>query len=138
MKLTDFYFEDKAQIGSHMGIPLPDGTESGEWLNVVAPDADAAVKAGRAFMLAYLRIQDDLKPLEEKCKASNNMTEYHIAINNAAADLNRQMAEEIVNGWSFDEEFTKEGLKNLLLQYRSLGDVVAAFHTAQKKELEAK
>lgn len=138
MKLTDFYFEEKAQIGSRMPIPLPNGEDSGEWLNVVSPDADVAVRAGRAFMLAYLRIQDDLKPLEEKCKAKDNMTEYHIAVNNAAADLNRQMAAEIVNGWSFDEEFSKEALQNLLSQYRELGDVVAGYHTKQKKDLEAK
>lgn len=38
-----------------MPILLPNGEDSGEWLNVVNPDADAAVKAGRAFIIAYRR-----------------------------------------------------------------------------------
>lgn len=29
MKLSDFYFEEKAQIGNRMPILLPDGTDSG-------------------------------------------------------------------------------------------------------------
>lgn len=138
MKLSDFYFEDKAQIGSHMAIPLPNGDDSGEWLNIVAPEADAAVRAGRAFLFAYLQKKDELAPLEAKGKDSGEMTEYYLAMNEASEDLNRHLAAELVNGWSFDEPFSKESLVDLLSQYRQLGTLVANFYNAQKKELEAK
>lgn len=87
MKLSDFYFEEKAQIGNRMPILLPDGTDSGEWLNVVNPDADAAVKAGRAFIFAYRAKVAELKPLENKCKKAKDYLEYNEVMNAAVQTL---------------------------------------------------
>lgn len=138
MKLSDFYFEDKAQIGNRMPILLPDGTDSGEWLNVIAPEADAAVKAGRAFLFAYRAKVAELKPLEAKAKKNKDFLEYNETINAACAGLNNELAAEVVNGWSFDEPFSKEALRELLNQYRTLGTAVSKFHNEQRQELEAK
>lgn len=138
MKLSDFYFEDKAQIGNHMSIMLPDGTDSGEWLNVVSPDADAAVKAGRAFIFKYRELIAKLKPLENKCKKNKDFLEYNETINAACADLNRELAAEVVNGWSLEEPFSKESLVKLLEQYRALGSAVAKFHNDQRNALQEK
>lgn len=68
MKLSDFYFEEKALVGKKMPILLPNGEDSGEWLNVVSPDADAAVKAGRAFIIAYRRGLARFEELEKPPK----------------------------------------------------------------------
>lgn len=139
MKLTDFYFEDKALIGSRMAILLPDGTDSGEWLNIVSPESDVAVKAGRAFLFAYRHKVNELAPIESKCKESGDFIEYNIAMNEASSDLNKQMAIEIVNGWSFtEEEFSKDALTSLLDQYKALGTHIADFHNAQRKALQEK
>lgn len=138
MKLTDFYFEDKALIGSRMAIMLPDGTDSGEWLNIVGPESDIAVKAGRAFLFAYRHKVNELSPIESKCKESGDFIEYNIAMNEASSELNKQMASEIVNGWSFTEEFSKEALSFLLDQYNALGTHIADFHNAQRKALQEK
>lgn len=138
MKLSDFYFEEKAQIGNHMPILLPDGTDSGEWLNVVSADADAAVKAGRAFAFKYKAAVESLKTLETKAKKAKDYTEYNIALGEACEVLNRQLSAEIVNGWSFDEPFTKEDLVKLLDQYKSLGTSVVDFYRTQRDELQAK
>lgn len=138
MKLSDFYFEEKAQIGNRMPILLPDGTDSGEWLNVVSPDADAAVKAGRAFIFAYRAKVAELRPLENKCKKAKDYLEYNEVMNAACADLNRTLAAEVVNGWSFDEPFTKDALNGLLDQYRALGSAVAKFHNDQRNTLQEK
>lgn len=138
MKLTDFYFEEKALVGSRMAILLPDGTDSGEWLNIVSPESDIAVKAGRAFLFAYRHKVDELAPVEAKCKESGDFIEYNIAMNDASSDLNKQMAIEIVNGWSFTEEFSKEALSLLLDQYNALGTHIADFHNAQRKALQEK
>lgn len=138
MQLSDFFFNDKAEVGTHMPILLPDGTDSGEWLNVIDPEADAAVKAGRAFVFAYRAKTAEMDPLRKKCEASGDFTEYNITIDDAAVELNRALAAEIVNGWSFTEEFTREKLQTLLSQYRTLGNQVADFQTARRKQLEAK
>lgn len=138
MELKDFYFEDKAQTGARMPILLPDGTDSGEWLNIVGPEADAAVKAGRAFLFAYRAKVAELEPLQKKCKKQEDFTEYNVLLNDACTELNRQLAAEIVNGWSFDEPFSKEALENLLKQYRTLGNQVADFNAKQRKQLQEK
>lgn len=130
MNLKDFYFEEKAQVGEHMPILLPDGSESGEWLNVIYPTADASVKAGRAFLFAYQAKTAELKPLEKTDK-----TKYAVLMNDACNDLNRQLAAEIVNGWSFNEPFTKEAFLELLNQYQALGNMVAEFQSRQRKLL---
>lgn len=144
MQLKDFYFEEKAQIGSRMAIPLPDGTDSGEWLNVISSSADAAIKAGRAYLFAYQAKMAELEALKgpEEVDSETGYTsygvQYALAVNEACTDLNRQLAAEIVNGWSFDEPFTKEGLQELLLQYKALGNIVADFQAKQRKELSEK
>ncbi len=143
MKLTDFYFEEKAQVGNRMPILLPDGTDSGEWLNIVSPEADAAVKAGRAFMFAYLQRVNELEKLkgpeetDDQGRKSYGL-EYSLALNDASVELNRQLAGEIINGWSFDEPFTKEGAQKLLAQYPALGNQVADFHSRIRAEMQAK
>lgn len=138
MKLSDFYFEEKAQIGNRMPILLPNGTDSGEWLNVVSADADAAVKAGRAFAFKYKAAVESLKTLETKAKKAKDYTEYNIALGEACEVLNRQLSAEIVNGWSFDEPFSKEAIVKLLDQYKALGTLVVDFYRTQRDELQAK
>lgn len=132
MELKDFYFEDKAMIGERMPIRLPDGTDSGEWLNVISPTADVAMRAGRDFMFAYQAKVAELEPLKE------DKTKYAILLNDFCNDINRQMAASIVNGWSFSEPFTREAFMQLLTQYSSLGNMVAEFQADQRKKMQEK
>lgn len=138
MKLSDFYYEAEAEKGTRMPIPLKDGTDSGEWLNVVSPEADAAVKAMRAFTMAYRAALGKLKPLRDKCEEAKDFSEYNMKMEDAAADLNQQLASELVNGWSLDDEFTKENLKTLLTQYKRLAEHVVVFHHEQLRQLQEK
>lgn len=132
MELKDFYFEEKAQVGSRMPIMLPDGTDSGEWLNVVSPEADIAIKAGRAFLFSYQAKVEELEPLKD------DKTKYAVLMNDACEEFNRHLALAVVNGWSFSEPFSREALEGLLSQYRALGNMVAEFQANQRKELDAK
>lgn len=139
MELRDFYFEEKAQVGSRMPILLPDGTDSGEWLNVVSPSADSAVKAGRAFLFAYQEKVAELESIKEE------KTKYAVLMNDACSELNRQLALEIVNGWSFISKetgeptpFTREAFSELLNQYKALGNMIADFQSKQRSELQEK
>lgn len=138
MKLSDFYYEDAAQTGDRMPIPLKDGSDSGEWLNVISPEADASVKASRAFLLAYRKAVAGLAELKGECEANGDFTEYNIRLGAVSSDLNRQMALELVNDWSLTDEFSKENLEKLLSQYLQLGDIIVKFHNEQRRKLQEK
>lgn len=138
MNLKDFYFADRHAEGSKMPILLPNGEDSGEWLQVMGPDCDAAILAGRAYTAAYRAAQDDLSPLESKCKAKEDWTEYNEQINYRAEELNKQLAVEIVTGWSFTDPFSKEALRELVDQYRGLAQAIGKHHAESREALSAK
>lgn len=138
MNLKDFYFADRHAAGSKMPILLPSGEDSGEWLQVMGPDCDAAIQAGRAYTAAYRAAQDELAPLEAKCKAKEDWTEYNEQINYRAEELNKQLAVEIVTGWSFTDPFYKEALRELLDQYRGLAQAIGKHHAESREALSAK
>lgn len=138
MNLKDFYFADRHAAGSKMPILLPNGEDSGEWLQVMGPDCDAAILAGRAYTASYRAAQDELAPLEAKCKAKEDWTEYNEQINYRAEELNKQLAVEIVTGWSFTDAFTKDAVRELLNQYRGLAQAIGKHHTESRKALSVK
>lgn len=138
MKLTDFYFADRHAEGTEMQILLPSGKESGEWLRVMGPDCDAAVQAGRAYTSAVRKLDDDLRPLEKECEAVENFAKYNDERSYRLEDLNTQLSAELVTGWSFDDEFSKEALLKLLSQYRGLAGAVVKHHVDSREELSAK
>lgn len=138
MKLTDFYFADKNEAGTMMPILLPSGEDSGEWLQVMGPDCDAAIKAGREYTTEYRRLQDSLSELDAKCKEKGDWTEYNEQLNYGVEPLNIALAVKIVTGWSFEDEFSKEAVHKLLTQYRGLAEAVAKHHTASRAELAKK
>lgn len=138
MKLKDFYFADKHEAGSRMPIMLPNGEDSGEWLQVRGPDCDVSIEAGRAYTAAVRAVDASLEELEAACKAKDNYTEWNEKRNIQVESLNRDLAVELVTGWSFDEEFSREGFAELLRQYRGLAPQVATFHTRIREELNAK
>lgn len=138
MKLTDFYFADRHAEGTKMAILLPSGADSGEWLRVLGPDCDQAVKAGRAYTAAVRKVDDDLRPLEKECEAIENYAKYNDQRGYLLEDLNKELAAEIVTGWSFDDEFSKDALVALFNQYRGLAAAVAAHHVSSREELSVK
>ncbi len=138
MNLKDFYFADKHEAGSKMPIMLPDGTDSGEWLQVRGPDCDASINAGRAYTRAVQALNDNLQSLEEKCKAKADFTEWNTQHAWAVEPLNKQLALELVSGWSMDEPFTAAAFTELLSQFRGLAEQVSAHHIKSRDELNAK
>ena len=138
MKLTDFYFADKNEAGTMMPILLPSGEDSGEWLQVMGPDCDAAIKAGREYTSAYRRLQDAMSDLDKACKEKEDWTEYNEQLHYRVEPLNRALAEELVIGWSFDDEFSQGAVRTLLSQYRGLSEAVVKHHTASRAELAKK
>lgn len=138
MKLSDFFYKDKHEVGTRMPIMLPSGKDSGEWLQVRGPDCDESIKAGRAYALAYRQVTSSMKELEAKCKEMEDFTEYNTEISDKMAGLNADLAVEIVTGWSFDESFSEDVLRELLGQYSGLADAIAVHHSKSREELSVK
>lgn len=138
MKLSDFYFADRHAAGTKMPILLPSGEDSGEWLSVMGPDCNPAIKAGRAYIAAIRAVENDLRPLFDASKATGDYREYNEKYSFQIEDLNRQFAAEIVVGWSFDNAFSKEAVEELLGQYRALTDAVLAHHKDSRDVLQGK
>lgn len=138
MNLKDFYFADRHAEGSRMPIMLPNGEDSGEWLQVIGPDCDAAVQAGRAYTMAVQALDDSLADIEAKCKAKEDFSEWNVKRNWGVEPLNKQFAAALVTGWSMDEPFTAEAFSALLDQFRGLAEQVSAHHIKSRDELNAK
>lgn len=138
MNLKDFYFADRHAEGSRMPIMLPNGEDSGEWLQVIGPDCDAAVQAGRAYTMAVQELDDSLADIEAKCKAKDDFSEWNVKRNWDVEPLNKQFAAALVTGWSMDEPFTAEAFSVLLDQFRGLAEQVSAHHIKSRDELNAK
>lgn len=138
MKLTDFYYADRHSVGSRMAILLPSGEDSGEWLQVLGPDCNQSIKAGRAYTAAVRAIDESLVPLEKECEALGNYARYNDAREYQLEDISHQFAAEVVVGWSFDEEFTKEAFTTLLTQYRALAEAVVTYHLSSREALAVK
>lgn len=138
MQLKDFYYADKHAVGSKMPILLPSGEDSGEWLQVRGPDCDESIRAARAYSAVVRSIDASLEELAEACKAKDDYTEWNEQRNYKLEDLNRQLAADLVIGWSFEDTFTPEALAELLRQYRGLAPQVATFHTKSRDALNAK
>lgn len=138
MKLTDFYYADRHAAGSRMAIMLPSGADSGEWLQVLGPDCDQSVKAGRAYTAAVRAIDESLMPLEKECEALGNYARYNDEREYQLEDISHQFAAEVVIGWSFDEAFSKEAFTLLLGQYRALAEAVVTYHLSSRDALSEK
>lgn len=137
MNLKDFFYADKHAAGTIMAIPLPSGADSGEWLRVLGPACDAGVKAARDYSRAYAAVKEELAPLEAKCAAKNDWTEYNAEMNWRADELNDILAQRVIIGWSLDDEFTPAAVAELVQQYKGLSTYVAKhFHESRKSLLE--
>jgi hypothetical protein len=88
MQLKDFYFADRHAVGSRMAIMLPDGTDSGEWLQVRGPDCDESVQAGRAYTAALRAIDAGLEDIEAECKAKEDYTVWNERRSYLIEDIN--------------------------------------------------
>jgi hypothetical protein len=138
MELKDFFFADKHAAGTVMPIPLPDGTDSGEWLRVIGPACDDGVAASRNYARAYTAIKEELSALDKECEAKKDWTRYNSEMNWKADELNDTLSLAIVTGWSMSNEFSKEALEELLKQYKGLGTVIAKHFHDSRKSLQEK
>lgn len=136
--LQDFFFADAAKVGGDIDIPLPSGEPSGEKLSLYGPESDEAVKASRAFMVAYHRATAELEPLRKKCEAEKDFLEFNIAFEDTIAPLNRDLAAALVRDWTLTDPCTPENRQLLMTQYKALVKVVIDAHNKARDELEEK
>lgn len=137
--LKDFMFYDKVATGKTIDIPLADGvTPSGETLTLRGPESDEAVKASRAFYLAYRRAADELEPMKKAAEESGDHLEYNLALKDAIEPMNAELAAALVKSWSLDDPCTPENVSFLLSQHRALVAVIIEANAKARDELQEK
>ncbi|MFP5422645.1 MAG: phage tail assembly chaperone [Gammaproteobacteria bacterium] len=109
MKKEDFYTKPKADAGVKMPLTLSDGTDSGHWLMVRGTDSDA-------FRKARFHGARAIRDLPEK------MDEWDRAKGMDSVILDNLVS--LVAGWSFEEPFTEEAVREFLTSAPHIADAV--------------
>jgi hypothetical protein len=108
MKVTDFYTVPKSESGVKVPLLKPDGSDSGEYLLVIGPDS-------KRFAKAASELNRSLADLNAASKPDETGAEPDIATREAmAGDIMLDYVEKLVIGWSFEDEFTAEALREFL------------------------
>lgn len=114
--LADFHTKKIANQGVRMYLLTPTGEETAEWLLVLGVDSDAGKKAE----LAMKRKGMEVAKIEDE-------EERRTAIVEGKERERVAMVLALVDGWSFDEPFSKAAAAELLDQAPQLVDAVEEF-----------
>ncbi|WP_445364958.1 phage tail assembly chaperone [Microbulbifer sp. ANSA001] len=109
MKASDFYTREKGNKGVKLPLYTPEGTATEHYLEILSVDSDA-------FQMAQSEMQRDLATAnleEDKTKRFELVREAKVA---AAAAL--------VIGWSLEDDFNQEAVKELLVEAPQLVDQI--------------
>ena len=107
MKVTDFYTVPKSEAGINVPLLKADGSDSGEFLIVIGPDS-------KRFGKAVAELNRGLADL--KGTKSDAAPDADAELRDALADeLLIDYVEKLVIGWSFEDDFTPEALRALLV-----------------------
>jgi len=107
MKASDFFTLEAANAGRRVMIPGRDGRLTAEWLHVHHTDSDS-FRQKRAAVFTAAAMIDPATPDAERKKLRDA----------AMMDL----LASSVSGWSLEDEFSREGVMNLLANAPYLAD----------------
>jgi len=107
MKASDFFTLEAANAGRRAMIPGRDGRLTAEWLHVHHTDSDS-FRQKRAAVFTAAAMIDPATPDSERKKLRDA----------AMMDL----LASSVSGWSLEDEFSREGVMNLLANAPYLAD----------------
>lgn len=136
--LADFNFKAIHERGGEMKIITPNGSDSGATLTVRGPDCDESIMANRVYTRAILATEDHLSGLKQHAEASQNWYEYNTAKHDMMIDINADFVCSIVTGWTIEDEFSIDALRELLMNYPALIDQVSEFHAKARETLAEK
>ena len=98
-----------------------DGSKSGHHITLKShTDKDvilASARYNRVLTVMLERFDADNAELKAECEAAKNFTEYNFKLDFALQELRQAFAAELVSGWDFDNEFSKEELAKVLAAF---------------------
>ena len=133
MNLADL-FNAATSSANSFEVIKSDGTLSGHRITLKAhTDKDvilASARYNRVLMSMLEKFDADNAELKAECEAAKNFTEYNLKLDFELQELRQAFAAELVSGWDFDNEFTKDELTKVLTSFT--GD-----HALHKQILDA-
>ena len=135
MNPEDFYTKPACNVAQRLPLYLPDGTDSGEWIEVYGIDSDAYDAAKKETQRQLLAVDVEISQLEKKMADRN--------LNNAITELQKLSDDRkriiegrvlatraaIVSGWSFKKECTHEAVIELMKNAPLIADEVDRYAT---------
>ena len=98
-----------------------DGSMSGHHITLKShTDKDvilASARYNRVLTVMLERFDADNAELKAECETAKNFTEYNFKLDFALQELRQAFAAELVSGWDFDNEFSKEELTKVLTAF---------------------
>lgn len=109
-------------------VLLPGGEECGNSITLKPIGGEDTALATMRYM-RLLKMYDDKfekehKELKTECEAAKDFSEYNYLHQKGVAALNKAYAQELVDGWDFDNEFTQDALSDLLDGYPALSQQI--------------
>lgn len=125
MSPEDFYTKPACNTPQRLKLYLPDGADTGEWIEVYGIDSDAYEAAMAETQQQLLAIDITCNVHKARALDSGNTTEdfektidelTRISEDRQAVLTDRQLETKaaMVAGWSFDKEFSKKHVVELL------------------------
>ena len=120
MNLADI-FNAATSSANSFEVLKSDGTPSGNRITLKAhTDKDvilASARYNRVLMSMLEKFDADNADLKAECEAAKNFTEYNLKLDFELQELRQAFAAELVSGWDFDNEFTKDELVKVLSSF---------------------
>lgn len=117
MNIADL-FNAATSSSNSFEVLKSDGTQSGHRITLKAhTDKDvilAAARYNRVRSLLLKRFDDENSELLSECKEAEDFTEYKFKREFAQQELLQAFAVEVVEGWDFDNQFSKHELMNVM------------------------
>ena len=123
MNLSDLYQASVGESDRKFEVLRSDGAESGHHITLIDPASDKAAKA--VFMLGAAerekleKFKADNAELESDCKEIGNYTAFNLNFEACCQDLRDAFCLEIVEGWGFENEFSRDELLKAIKNYRA-------------------
>ena len=127
--LSDFHTKTLQETPSKMPL-LMDGEDTGCFLMVTGLEAKSVAQHRLDSQVSYGRLSDESESIEDKYEKLTFINDGQEAVQNL-------LASNLIAGWSFDQEFTREEAVKLLDENKGLCASVIA-HAATGKEYFAK
>jgi hypothetical protein len=130
MKATDFYTVPKSEAGVKVPLLKPDGGDSKEWLRIIGPDSK---RFGEAVS-DLNRSLADLNPPRKDGEPIPVLSAEDMGLREALAkEIMLDYVEQLVIGWSFEDDFTPDALREFLKNSPTIATLIPNVSTDRSR-----